>query len=376
MLLEMTIIGGLFILLYLMFRILFKHRVPAVVFLLFGIIIITRLLLPLTFERNVQVFDLNYAQISQEFLTTTVLESTIGDNYTHLPQLIWLAGSLIAFIYFVIGHIKLKKKLRFSTLTKDVDLNQTQNVKLPKIRKIKIYTTDECLSPFTLGIFFPKIYLPSTFYEKNVTQQHIILTHEIYHIKRLDSIWKFLGILVAITHWFNPLIWIFLKQFNIDLETSCDSWVIKKFNARIKKNYANMLLHESGNNKKSSRIACYFAKGQTTQRIEAIIKQKNSPLFSALTLAFMPIFLIIGFTFYQEILPIAKMTQSYFPVVTMPSAESHHLPPEPSFEVIDSFEINWEVYPSDENVSVTFLSLEETESEVARVTFGSVSVSN
>lgn len=56
-----------------------------------------------------------------------------------------------------------------------------------------------------MGLFKPKIYLPSSVEEQ---EQSYILMHEQHHIRRFDYIIKALAFVVLCIHWFNPLVWI------------------------------------------------------------------------------------------------------------------------------------------------------------------------
>lgn len=54
-----------------------------------------------------------------------------------------------------------------------------------------------------MGLFRPKIYLPSTLTE---TERGYILRHEQYHLRRRDHVVKLLSFLALCVHWFNPLV--------------------------------------------------------------------------------------------------------------------------------------------------------------------------
>ena len=53
-----------------------------------------------------------------------------------------------------------------------------------------IYQTDYISCPFVMGIFKPRIYLPSSILEK---EMGYMLLHEQVHIRRKDHLWKLLA---------------------------------------------------------------------------------------------------------------------------------------------------------------------------------------
>ena len=54
----------------------------------------------------------------------------------------------------------------------------------------EIYLTDRISSPFVMGIFHPRIYLPSS---TPMEERRFIVAHERHHIRRGDPVWKLLG---------------------------------------------------------------------------------------------------------------------------------------------------------------------------------------
>lgn len=91
----------------------------------------------------------------------------------------------------------------------------------------------------SIGFFKPVIFcsLP-----ENPLEQKMLLTHELIHIKRLDILWKAACILVWRLHWFNPLIYLFLREFHDVCEESCDELVTEGYESSERFMYAAMLV--------------------------------------------------------------------------------------------------------------------------------------
>ena len=134
----------------------------------------------------------------------------------------WICGIGILFLYCVISTAKIRKKVSVSIPLKE-----------------NIYITDETVSPFVMGIFRPRIYLPDGLGEE---EQEYIILHEKFHIRRLDHIVKPMAFAALCIHWFNPFVWVAFILFCKDMEMSCDEAVIKKMGENIRADYSFSLL--------------------------------------------------------------------------------------------------------------------------------------
>ena len=122
--------------------------------------------------------------------------------------LIWLAGMVLLLAYSLVSLLRLRRRLVGTVRLRD-----------------NIYLADHIPSPFVMGLFRPKIYLPSTLTE---TERGYILRHEQYHLRRRDHLVKFLSFLALCIHWFNPLVWAAFVLSGKDMEMSCDEAVVRE----------------------------------------------------------------------------------------------------------------------------------------------------
>jgi hypothetical protein len=96
-------------------------------------------------------------------------------------------------------------------------------------RPVRVVTSDDGLSPFTMGVRRPVIYLPAAAAESgNGTLLESILGHELAHVKRFDDLWVRIGNLAAILHFFNPAAWIALSRVHLFRECLCDEMAVSK----------------------------------------------------------------------------------------------------------------------------------------------------
>lgn len=144
--------------------------------------------------------------------------------------LTWIFGS------FIFLTIYLKKLIRFHIIVKKANTVEDQIAQailqewctLLKIKhKIRLVSSGEYLSPFTIGIIKPIIYLPqSTVDLKNNIHLESIIAHEICHIKRLDNLWIKIQSVLQIIYFFNPVVWYVNSKISLSRECICDSMVL------------------------------------------------------------------------------------------------------------------------------------------------------
>jgi len=104
-----------------------------------------------------------------------------------------------------------------------------------------------------------RLILPVTLWKKlSAVQRLSILRHELAHVERYD-VWKSLGIrILAMPHWFNPLVWWVVKQFDQCAEWACDEAARKAAPERVS-DYADALL-QLGNSSKRRLLVSLLAR--------------------------------------------------------------------------------------------------------------------
>ncbi len=89
----------------------------------------------------------------------------------------------------------------------------------------------------------PKMILPADMAETlNDQQLAFAIKHELTHYKRGDHVTGLLLRLLLAAYWFNPVVWLMGKFMVDDMETACDSMVLKTLDQQQKKQYVLTLL--------------------------------------------------------------------------------------------------------------------------------------
>ena len=89
-------------------------------------------------------------------------------------------------------------------------------------------------------------------------QIRYMLLHELQHYRHKDALAGYLMTLTGILYWFNPMVWIALKEMRNDREIACDTSVLNMLEPDSYEDYGMTLIHFA---EKLSRPAFPFAAG-------------------------------------------------------------------------------------------------------------------
>ncbi len=145
---------------------------------------------------------------------------------------IWLLGFLTTL------SIYLKKYLYFRRLIRNASQLQDERChdilahwrKAFKVkRRVKLVYSRQGLSPFTLGVLKPVIYLPQSLLETDdIELLNSVISHEVTHIKHNDAIWVKFQNLIQSIYFFYPVVWYVNSKIHLARECLRDTQVISQ----------------------------------------------------------------------------------------------------------------------------------------------------
>ncbi len=277
-LLNMSINATYIIIAVVLFKLILRKS-PRWIHCILWSLVSVRLVLPFSFKSKLSVLPTDKtivtpvsefnAQIGTKetfsdtivYTPINIIEQTANNEkafeltFTNLASIIWLIGVCLLFIYAIYSYLKIKLRVKPS-------INLYDNV----------YICDSIPSPFILGVFKPKIYIPSG---TPTNDYEMILSHEKAHLKRGDHIWKPIAYILLSLYWFNPFLWIAYYLLSRDIEIACDEKVIKNLSLDEKKCYSTALLNSSVS--KRFITVCPLAFGETgvKNRIKNVFNYKK-----------------------------------------------------------------------------------------------------
>ncbi len=206
-----------------------------------------------------EYIDTNFVASAEE-----TAERLSFDSVMDIVGVVWAVGVVVMLAYGFISYLRLKYKVRISIPCRE-----------------NIYFCDRIGSPFILGIFRPRIYLPPDISKE---ETDYVILHEKAHLKRKDHLTKPFGFILMSVYWFNPIIWLAYVLLCRDIELACDEKAIKDMDGKFKKGYSEALLSLSVG--RSVVAACPLAFGEISikDRIKSIVNYKK-PAFWTVVVA-------------------------------------------------------------------------------------------
>jgi beta-lactamase regulating signal transducer with metallopeptidase domain len=256
------------------------NRMPKKAFLALWAVAVIRLLIPFSLSSPLS-YELLLMELRQSANPTPLnaLASALnaGESVVILTA-VWSSGAAVIFLFFVTTHLLSRREYKTSLPVTGVFVADWSK-RHPMRRRVQIRQSDKVSAPFTYGIGKPVVLLPKTMDMGNTAELEYVLAHEYTHIRRLDVLKKWILLLAASLHWFNPLAWLMYILANRDIELSCDETVVRHYGETAKSSYALALI---GLEEKRGRRMCSAFSGNTIEkRIHSIMKSRKVSLASA-----------------------------------------------------------------------------------------------
>ena len=281
-LLNMSITAGWLVLAIVLLRLILKKAPRAILCVLWGIVGI-RLLLPFSFESVLSLIpsaetvpeDIGFAANPAIFsgvsavnsVVNPLLSSSLSPDPAQLTSVnpmqvllfvaswVWVFGMAGMLLYSLISYLRILRKVREAVPMKG-----------------NILACDHIDTPFILGVFRPRIYLPSSM---NETDAEYVIAHEKAHLLRRDHWWKPFGFLLLTVYWFNPILWVAYVLLCRDIEVACDQKVIRNMGTDIKKPYSEALINCSIPRRMISACPLAFGEVGIKSRIKSVLSYKK-----------------------------------------------------------------------------------------------------
>ena len=171
---------------------------------------------------------------------------------------LWLAVAIGMLLYGLYRYLRLKGTLASAVRAEG-----------------NVWYSEFVVSPFVLGVFRPRIYLP---YSLTGEEVPYVLAHEQMHIRRADPLWKLLGYALLSVYWFHPLVWLAYGLFSRDLEYACDECVIRHYSREQRAAYSQALLQCTVKCRRFAACPVFFGEAGVKERVLQVLRYKKAKI--------------------------------------------------------------------------------------------------
>ena len=297
-LLQMSLAGGVMILVITVIRALAIERLPKKTFLALWAAALARLLAPVSLPSALSIYSLlaRRAPAAAEWTAVPALpdlpaetgaaaaaaaQQTASAPAAQPPvwTIVWAVGVAVCAVVFAVAYGRCCREFRASfPVESEVTRRWLQSH--PLRRTVAIRQSGRISSPLTFGVLRPVILMPKKTDWTDETALRYVLEHEFVHIQRFDVLSKLLLIAAVCVHWFNPLVWVMYVLANRDLELSCDETVLRRFGGDVRASYARVLIRMEAARGGFAPLCNHFGKNAIEERITAIMKTKRITIVS------------------------------------------------------------------------------------------------
>lgn len=175
---------------------------------------------------------------------------TVGETTTytvHWTGVAYLVYAVAAVLLFVGGLVRYRlfrrRCLRWSTSAGPEDLAALEEQKqaLSLDREVELYRCSLVHTPLLMGFLHPVILLPEGMPQGSLDTA---LAHELTHLKSHDTAQLLWASLARAVHWFNPMVWLLVRQLHREMELCCDYNLLKDRDAAGRRAYGQAILDQ------------------------------------------------------------------------------------------------------------------------------------
>ena len=147
---------------------------------------------------------------------------------SHMVGGVWLLGMCGVLVWSGVSHMRLRRYLRrWATVETREEVccryaAQAQRLNLKRVPKLLACPGLEV--PMLTGLVVPALMLPQVASPENGLDYALL--HELIHYRRRDIWLKALVMLSVSVHWFNPVMWLMVRQVDRDIELACDEMAL------------------------------------------------------------------------------------------------------------------------------------------------------
>ena len=204
---------------------------------------------------------------------------------------LWIAVAGVLLSNIAVTAVSLRRYLMRQSLGRNKKLDDILagcKKELGIKKNIQMVVIEKAASPSITAGFRPVIVIPEALLAESEREKlEFSIKHELMHFKRKDHIIYLVISVIKAAYWFNPAVYVMSRFMKMDMETACDSMVVRNMKDRSKISYAATILDMYAKNNEAPvalGMAIETTKKSAERRIRGIyMRQKSNRLAKALT---------------------------------------------------------------------------------------------
>lgn len=200
-----------------------------------------------------------------------IMHLSVSGYQIHLWKVIWACGFSLCLFCYIIAYLSCRMRFRTSVSVNNEFVKDWLRQYSGR-RPVQIRQSGFVKAPLTYGLLHPVILMPGNTEWEDTRRLAYILAHEAVHIKRFDTVTKFILAVALAVHWFNPMVWIMYILCSRDLELSCDETVVRTFGEAERAEYARLLIYMEEKKSMPEPFYSHFSGHAMQERILAVMK--------------------------------------------------------------------------------------------------------
>lgn len=234
-----TLMGSILILIYTALK---RHYIFIINFglsslIILAILCILRLVLPVEFPEHQYIFSIYMGSVFTDYLSSF-------ERLLKIVIIIMIIGCIVSVIKMFIQQMQFYQYLNTCEATENTtaekvlsEIDHNHRVQIKQISGISV--------PMITGFVKPTIYLPNVPYTD--TELYYVILHEYTHWKNMDLHVKLIVNTILAVFWWNPIVYLLLKNLDQTLELKCDYKVLRGLTDDEQTLYLETLLHSLKN---------------------------------------------------------------------------------------------------------------------------------
>jgi beta-lactamase regulating signal transducer with metallopeptidase domain len=333
-LLSVTVYSAVIYAAIMLFRLIFKkHASPRMMYMVW-LLLILRLLIPVTIDSGFSLIMLPPSNGSQVQSGLSAPENESGGGALHTyevapaaivdggqqdtaaqytaaaqpgftwgqPEVLaaaWILGMALMLVQTFAAWVKLRLRISRDALPVPqewLDIAEKVKTELNIHVRVRMVMIRDFVSPALNAGIYPTIVMPEQMAEQDTERIEFALRHEMTHLKRRDHLVCLLLVILRIVYWFNPVVWLASKQIKMDMETACDSAAVRPMDRDVTKRYAETVLDMYATEKVRFVLGMglHSTKKTAERRVRGIFMRKRSSIPSKAAAAVLAAVLLVA----------------------------------------------------------------------------------